>query len=133
MIIAEKIGKDILTSGEKRICFAISSDGYNNTGFAGIISKKFWPEIANSCKNELGTIISKEVNGITFYALCCHSLEKGWSDQETVIRKCFDSIPGEDPVAAIRIGTDISENMSGAKFSDIRAGMEASEKRIILY
>ena len=132
MIIEEKRG-DILKGNETRIAFAINTEGVNDSGFAGMISRKFWPELANIGETTLGTVLTKEVDGVTFFALCCHSLKNGWDNQQEVITKCFDSIPGDEPVASISIGTGIVGIISGAIFTLIKAGMEDSKKKIILY
>ena len=63
-----------------------------------------------------------------FFALCCHSLKNGWSNQKEVITKCFDAIPGDEPVASIAIGTGLVGVLSGADFALIKAGMKASKK-----
>ncbi|MBQ3409162.1 MAG: hypothetical protein IJH12_08175 [Clostridia bacterium] len=133
MIIMEKSG-NILMGNEKRIAFAVNTQGVNDAGFAGVVSSRFWPELAHVGKTELGTVLIKEVDGIEFFALCCHSLEKdGWKNQEEVIKKCFDAIPGDEPVASIAIGTGIIGVLSGAEFEFIKAGMQASKASIILY
>lgn len=133
MIIASKRGQDILAGGETRIAFAVNTEGYNDAGFAGVISRKYWPQLANAGKCELGTVLKKECNGVTFFALVCHSLEGGWKDQTETIRKCFDQIEGDEPVASISIGTGLIGMLSGANFTEIKAGMEASKAKIILY
>ena len=133
MIIESKRGQDILAGGETRIAFAVNTEGYNDAGFAGVISRKYWPQLANAGKCELGTVLKKECNGVTFFALVCHSLESGWKDQTETIRKCFDQIEGDAPVASISIGTGLIGMLSGAKFDEIKAGMEASKAKIILY
>ena len=133
MIIASKGGQDILAGGETRIAFAVNTEGYNDAGFAGVISRKYWPQLANAGKCELGTVLKKECNGVTFFALVCHSLEGGWKDQTETIRKCFDQIEGDEPVASISIGTGLIGILSGANFAEIKAGMEASKAKIILY
>ena len=46
MIIEKLQGRDILKSGEKRIAFAVNTEGINDSGFAGMISRKYWPELA---------------------------------------------------------------------------------------
>lgn len=133
MIITRKSGQDILAGCEKRIAFAVNTEGYNDSGFAGLIAKKYWPELANAGACELGTILKKECNGVTFYALVCHSLKDGWKDQTKTIKKCFDKIDGDAPVASIAIGTGLIGVLSGANFEEIQAGMEASKAKIILY
>lgn len=132
MIIMTKSG-DILEGKEKRIAFAVNTEGVNDSGFAGMISRKFWPELACIGDTKLGTVLTKQVNDVEFFALCCHSLKTGWKNQKEVIRQCFDAIPGDEPVASISIGTGLVGILSGAVFELIREGMEASNKEIILY
>ena len=103
-----------------------------------IVALQVWlpgnfPELAFIGETTLGTVLAKKVGDTEYFALCCHSLKNGWSDQKETIKKCFDAIPGDDPVASIAIGTGLIGLMSGAKFDLIKAGMEASEKQIILY
>ncbi|MBR2744243.1 MAG: hypothetical protein IKE01_02965 [Clostridia bacterium] len=133
MIIAKKSG-NILQGKEKRIAFAVNTEGANDCGFAGLVSSEYWPELAHIGKTELCTVLSKKVGEVEFFALCCHSLiGKGWVNQAAVIKKCFDSIPGEEPVASIAIGTGLIGVLSGADFDQIKEGMEASQKEIVLY
>ena len=134
MIIKNKQGHDILNSGETRIAFAINTEGCNDAGFAGLISRKYWPELADIGECNLGTVLTKiTTDGITLYALVCHSLKNGWHNQTETIQKCFDSIEGDEPIATISIGTGLIGILSGANFSEIKAGMELSKKNIILY
>ena len=132
MIIKTKNG-DILKGNEKRIAFAVNIEGENDEGFAGTISSRFWPELAHIGETKLGTVLTKKVDDIEFFALCCHSWKEGWNNQEEVIKECFDAIPGDEPVASISIGTGLIGVFSGANFNMIKAGMEASKKEIILY
>ena len=77
MIIKNKQGNDILKGGETRIAFAVNTEGCNDSGFAGRISRSYWPELAYIGECELGTVLTKTSDdGITFYALVCHSLEE---------------------------------------------------------
>jgi hypothetical protein len=133
MIIENKQGNNILNGNEKRIAFAVNSEGVNDSGFAGMISQKFWRELAFIGETEIGTVLTKKVGGVEYFALCCHSLKNGWGDQRRVIKQCFDAIPGDEPVASISIGTGFVGVLSGAQFSLIKAGMEDSNKKIILY
>ena len=98
-----------------------------------MVSSRFWPELAYIGETKLGTVLVKKVGDVEFFALCCHSLKNGWNNQYEVIKQCFDAIPGEEPVASISIGTGLIGVLSGANFSLIKAGMEASKKEIILY
>lgn len=121
---------DILN--ENVICFAVNSEGINDSGFAGLISRKYWPELENIGPCEIGKVLKKQVEGKKFYALVCHSLNDGWKDQHEVIKKCFDSID-ENDVSSIAIGTGLVGVLSGANFEKIKAGMELSNKNITLY
>ncbi len=130
MIIATKRGR-ILDNCERRIVFPINVEGVTQDRFADLIARLYWPELKKTHK--LGTVLSKKVNGIEFYAICCHSLQTGWHDQEGIITECFNSIPGDDPVASVAIGTDHSDISTGANIDLIQAGMHSSTKKIILY
>ena len=132
MIIKTKKG-NILEQNEKRIAFAINTEGVNDEGFAGMISDKFWPELAYIGKTKLGTVLIRKVGDVEFFALCCHSIKKGWKGQQEIIKKCFDSIPGNDPVASILGGNQYINIRSKADSNVIKNGMEASKKEIILY
>lgn len=133
MVIETRHGQDILKSGMTHICFAVNSEGINNTGFAGHISRHFWPELANVGKCELGTSMTICHDGVFYHALVCMSTHDGWRNACTVVRKCFDSLETDDPVATIAIGTSIPSVLSGAQFADIFEGMDDSKKQIILF
>lgn len=133
MIVEVKQGQDILKSGAKHICFAVNIEGINDSGFAGLISRNHWPKLAYIGECKLGTSITQEDNGVFYHALVCHSLHNGWHNSAEVVKRCFDSIPTEDEVATISIGTGLVGILSGANFSEIRRGMEASSKRIVLF
>ncbi len=132
MIIATKRG-DILNNCERRIAFAINTEGVTSDIWAGLIARRYWPELKKAGPTKLGTVLTKEVEGIQFFAICCYSTQHGWFDQEGIINKCFDSIPGDEPIASVAIGTDYFDIHSGANIDLIQAGMQTSEKKIILY
>lgn len=133
MIIANKKGKDILYGKEKRIAFAVNTEGINDFGFAGKISDKYWPELKYCGECQLGTVLTKETDHCTFYALVCHSLADGWKNQTETIKKCFDGINSPEPFATISIGAGFIGKMTGANTSEIFEGMEQSKQQIILY
>lgn len=133
-MVIKSINEDILNSDVKHIAFAVNIEGYNDSGFAGMISKKFWEELANCGENELGTVLSKKVGDKTFHALVCHSLKNYWGEyQREIIKSCFDNIPTDETIATIAIGTGLVGMMSGANFSQIVCGMHDSNKQIILH
>ena len=59
MIIKNKQGNDILKGGETRIAFAVNTEGCNDSGFAGMISRSYWPELAHIGECKLGTVLTK--------------------------------------------------------------------------
>lgn len=130
MIIGTKRG-DIMF-GNTRIAFAINTEGVGDKGFARVISNKYWHELAYRGGRSLGTVLSKKVKDVEFFALVCHSLHNGWNDQTNVIKKCFDGIPGNEPVAFISIGNGLID-LSGGDLTKIYRGMAMSNKKIILY
>ena len=136
-MITKCIPGDIFKSGAKHIAFAINTDGYNDAGFAGDVSRDYWPEIANCGYHELGKVLSKTVGDITFHALVCHSLKKdGWGtpeEQRETIKKCFNNIPVEgEPITSIAIGTGFIGRLSGARADQIIYGMMDSDKEVYL-
>lgn len=134
-MVFKTIQDDIFNSEAKHIAFAINTEGYNDSGFAGQVSYKYWNELANCGEHELGTVLSKTIGDKTFHALVCHSLHNGWGeDQAEIIKQCFDKIPSNgEPVATIAIGTGLIGIMSGADFGQIICGMHDSKQQIMLY
>ena len=133
MILRKKHG-NIISGTEKRIAFAINSEGNNYfIPSCKAISREFWPELLLMSNIKIGTVLSKEIDGITYFALCCYSLERGWENQQEIIKKCFDSIPGSEPIVSVDIGNSWLEKSCGANIYQIRAWMISSKAEIILY
>ena len=133
-MVVKTIQEDIFNTEAKHIAFAVNTEGYNDAGFAGQVSSKYWNELANCGQHKLGTVLSKKVGDKTFHALVCHSLDNGWGEnQAEVIKECFDKIPSNgEPVATIAIGTGFIGVISGANFRQIVCGMHDSKQKIIL-
>ena len=132
MIITTKRG-DILNNCERRIAFAINTEGILSSEFASLIARRYWHDLGRVGQTKLGEVLIHEQEGIQFFGLCCYSLRNGWFDQEGTINKCFNDIPGDDPVASVAIGTSYFDINSGANIDLIQAGMETCDKKIILY
>ena len=134
-MVVKTVQDDIFNSEAKHIAFAVNTEGYNDAGFAGQVSSKYWNELANCGSHEIGTVLSKKVGDKTFHALVCHSLKNGWGEnQAEVIKECFDKIPANgESVATIAIGTGFVGMMSGANFRQIVCGMHDSEQQILLH
>lgn len=134
-MIIKTIQEDIFKSNAKHIAFAINTEGYNDSGFAGQISSLYWNELENCGQHEIGTVLSKTIKDKTFHALVCHSLKEGWGEnQAKIIQKCFDKISAnKEPIATIAIGTGLIGMLSGANFKQIVYGMHTSRQKIILH
>ena len=137
MIIKDRRGVDIIERlyprFEKRIAFDINCEGINVGGFAGLIARRFWPELELTDETKLGTVLTKESNHIDFFALCCYSIRNGWPpNQKEVIKQCFDLIPGDQPIAAVISPGSYLDRSRGDAYL-ILEGMQESKKKIILY
>ena len=134
-MVIKTVQKDIFETEAKHIAFAINSEGYNDAGFAGQVSKKYWSELANCGEHKIGTVLTKKVGNKTYHAIVCHSLYNGWGEnQAEVIKDCFNKIDTNgEPIATIAIGTGFVGAMSGANFREIVCGMHESNQKIILH
>lgn len=134
-MVVKTVQDNIFNSEAKHIAFAVNAEGYNDSGFAGQVSRKYWNELANCGEHEIGTVLSKTIGDKTFHALVCHSLHGVWGEnQAEIIKECFDKIPADgDPIATIAIGTGLIGKLSGANFRQIVCGMHDSTQQIMLY
>lgn len=129
---------DILKSDAKHIAFSINAEGVVGGGFDGVVIQKGWPELLKPGKNPIGTVFSKEIDGVVFHALVTHSLEAGWGTPEEQwenTRLCFDNIPvpDEEEISSIAIGTGFMGSISGASPKHIVCGMCDSKKNIKIF
>lgn len=134
-MVVKTVSEDIFNTDAKHIAFALNKEGFNDSGFAGVVARKFWPELANTGEKEIGTVLSKTVGDKTFHGLVCHSLEDGWGgNQREIIKSCFDNIPSNgEKVATIAIGTGFIGMLGGANFKEIVYGMHDSSQEVVLY
>lgn len=134
-MVVKTISEDIFNTDAKHIAFAINKEGFNDSGFAGVVARKCWPELVNTGEKEIGTVLSKTVGEKTFHGLVCHSLEDGWGDnQREIIKTCFDKIPTNgEKVATIAIGTGFMGMLGGANFREIICGMHDSSQQVTIY
>lgn len=148
--ITAKDKEEIFKDKHKIIAFAVSNGSHKDDFSLQVC--QFWPSLFEDIKNEvkknnnkenndpnsgLGRVIShesKEINK-TLYAMICHGLggKPGWVDTPEHIKKCLESIPGEDPIAMIPIGADFLARISFADFDANMHSLIDSKKNIDLY
>ena len=137
MIIDTQKG-DIFDTQARHVAFSINAEGFVGGGFDGQVIEKGWPELLKCGQNPIGTVLSKEIDGVTYHALVTHSLQDGWGSPEEQwdnTKLCFNNIPVSDDevVASIAIGTGFMGAISGASPKHIVCGMQDSDKKILLY
>lgn len=139
-MIKECIHDDIIKSPFNNIVFAVNSEGLNDGGFAGFVSKNFWAELENTGGNKLGDVLVKNVKkdendltGKTFYAIVCHSLENGWSASRIAFGDALrDKIPN-NPCAIVKIGAGLIGLLSGAPVAAIMKVMAEAKQELTIY
>lgn len=129
------VQSNILDSDAKHIVFAINKEGYNDTGFAGEISKEYWEGLQKYSSDRFGKVFSKTIGDKTFYAIVCYSIDEGWPDNtREIIKESFDKIQSNgEPIDTIPIGTRYTEKLTGADFKEIVNGMQDSKQEIYLH
>lgn len=134
-MIINTIRGDVFQAPHKHIAFAVNTEGYNDTGFAGAVSSRYWPELANTGAKKLGDVISKNGDK-TFHALVCHSLGgDGWKKTTEAVTRCLDSldIPDDEVIAIVLMGAGMVGQMGGADVFSILGGMARSKKKVAVY
>lgn len=135
-MIVDMVRGDIFCCAAEHIAFAANAEGYNDAGFAGAVSARYWPGLANTGGNTLGDTLSRRAGGKTFHALVCHELRgEGWSRTPQLVEECLNSldVPDDEPIAVVLVGGGMIGQMSGADVFAILGGMARSRKRIVVY
>lgn len=135
-MIVDTIRGDVFKTPHAHIAFAVNTEGFNDAGFAGAVSSRYWNELANTGKKKLGDVLSKNGKGKTFHALVCHSLGgDGWSKTAETVTKCLDSLNVLDTetIAVVLTGAGMIGQMGGADVFSILGGMSRSKKRLAVY
>lgn len=139
-MITAKINGDVLSSKYKHVVFATNEEGYNDAGFAGAVSRRYWPELGKCGPQLPGSTKVKEAGSAsdkTFYAVVCHSLKQdGWADAPGHVKAALDRIAksvGEDEVACVLMGAGPVGLMMGADVRAIMAAIDASEAKVALF
>ena len=136
-MITEVKNDDIFNTDLKHVAFAVNTEGYNDSGFAGAVTSKFAPELASTGGNHLGEVLTSTTkDGKSFHGLVCHSLKgEGWSKAPETITKCLNAIEtGEsEKIAVILMGGGMIGQMSGANLLANIKAIHASEKSCVVY
>jgi hypothetical protein len=134
-MIVDIVRGDVFKSAYKRIAFGVNTQGYNDAGFAGVVSERFWRKLANTGeKKPLGHVYSNKVEGYELYAMICHSLEKdGWKDTPKALEQCLAKIPHGDPIACVLVGGGPIGQMGGADVLMNMGALARSEHRVVVY
>ena len=72
-MIVDTIRGNVFDTPHNHIAFAVNTEGYNDAGFAGQVSRQ-WKELSSTGGNKLGEVLSKKIGNKTFHALVCLSL-----------------------------------------------------------
>ena len=133
-MVTNIVRDDIFKTDLGYIAFGINMEGYNDHGFAGIVTKHHTPVIAYPGRKQLGTIVEAESKQFNFYGLVCHSLRRGWHDAPGAIIESLDSIrlPLNYSVAVVLIGAGEGGKMSDADYiANLRAIHDAKRSCVV--
>ncbi len=135
-MIVERVCGDIFASAHKHIAFAVNTRGDNNSGFAGVVSGRYWPEIEHTGRVRLGATASHVAGKRTYHALVCHRLgQGGWKETPKVVTECLDAldVPEGETIAVVLMGSGPIGLRDGADVAAIIAGLEASKKKLVVF
>ena len=134
-MITDTVKGNVFEAPHAHIAFAVNTEGFNDAGFAGQVARN-WTELANTGGNQLGEVLTHEVNGKTFHALVCHSLGgNGWSKTAQTVTQCLDTldVPDNETIAVVLMDAGMVGQMGGADVFSILGGMARSKKRVAVY
>ena len=135
-MVVKQVRGDIFSSPHPHIVFAVNTEGYNDAGFAGAVSGRYWSELANTGKKKLGDVLHKTVGDKTFHAVVCHSLDRGgWDNTPQIVEKALNEldIPKDETVGVVLMGSGMIGQMQGADVRAILSAMERSKKSVTVY
>lgn len=132
MVIDEVVG-DIFATKDHHIVFATNTEGYNDSGFAGAVARSYFPEISNTGGNKLGEVLTKNVDGKTFYGIVCHSLIDGWDNADEIILKALNEMDFQDNASIVAIGKGFVGMVSGAPVRKIYSAFKQCNKKLTIY
>lgn len=128
--------KDIFGTPHQHIAFAVNTEGANDAGFAGAVSSRYWPELADIGPKPMGTVLVKKAKGKTFHAIVCHSLNhEGWKKTPQVVTGAINKldVPKNEVVGCVLMGAGMIGQMQGADVLSILGGLARSETKLAVY
>ena len=143
-MVLDVVRGDILRANPKFILFATNIEGLNDSGFAGVVSERYWNELRYCGTSTMGEIRKKTVthpdfkDEVTFLALTCHSLKykDGWKLAPEAIKKALDSledIKDSDIIYSVWMGAGVVGALSGANPDSNFNALQECNKKIIVY
>lgn len=121
-MIHDLIRGDVFAADERLIVFAINTEGHNDAGFAGLVSTRYWPRLANTGPQELGSVLTQHLvmaSGapLNLAAIVCHSLgDAGWATAPEHIEAGLNQleIAPDMTAAVVLMGSGMIGQMQGA-------------------
>lgn len=139
-MIVDIVYGDVLKTSCNHIAFAVRTKGYNNGGFEGQVSSRFWSDLTYfPDEKALGSVLSKKVEEKTFHALICYEFKSGqkggWDMTPQVVTQCLDSldIPPDETVAVVLMGAGLVGQTMGTDVLAILGGLARSKKKVVIY
>lgn len=135
-MITNKIKGDIFKSAHKHIVFAVNIQGVNDAGFAGLVARRHWPELAMIGPSEMGTVHRHDSKDKSFHAVVCHSLgDEGWRGAPKHIEQALNQIPAKDgeEIGVVMMGAGPVGQAQGADVDANLAAMEKSKNKVVVY
>lgn len=135
-MISREVQGNVFTSGCRNVAFGVNTEGHNHLGFAGMIAARYWPSLAHTGKQTLGTVLTHHGMRYTFHAMVCHSATPGgFARTPTLVTVCLDAIqvPDDEEIACVMVGGGPVGKAAGADVVSILAGIRRSRKRVAVY
>lgn len=139
MIVKMEQGDIFKKRSGNHIFFAVNKEGFNDAGFAGLVSRNYWPELANTGGNELGDCLyfhyhkdENDLTGIHFHACVCHSLKDGWKAAPAYINEALKKLPDE-LISCVLMGNGFIGKMQGANVDAIKSTLQLSNHKVEVF
>ncbi|MFA6018086.1 MAG: hypothetical protein WCT28_03655 [Patescibacteria group bacterium] len=134
-MIVDALYGNILSTSHSHIVFMVNTGGQYFEGFAGIISDRYWPELASMMRRELGDVLTERVGSRTFHAIVCHSVGIDcWRHAPRYVEECLNKldVPGDETLGVV-LAVSGPVVLPGPDMFAIIGAIARSEKRVIIY